>query len=46
MNTEADVLDALLGAESREEFLGDHWPGRLFVARGDMERLPAALLHQ
>jgi len=46
VNAEADVLNALLGAESRDRFLGDYWPGRLFVGRGDLERLPEALLHQ
>jgi ribosomal protein L16 Arg81 hydroxylase len=46
VNAEVDVLNALLGAESRDRFLGDYWPGRLFVGRGDLERLPEALLHQ
>jgi ribosomal protein L16 Arg81 hydroxylase len=46
MNAEPEVLKALLGAESLGEFLSDYWPGRLFVARGDLQRLPPALLHE
>ena len=46
MIAEAEVLKALMGAESLGEFLSDYWPGRLFVARGDLERLPQALLHE
>ena len=46
MNAEPEVLKALLGAESLGEFFRDYWPGRVFVARGELERLPPALLHE
>ena len=46
MNAEPEVLKALLGAESLGEFFSDYWPGRVFVARGEQERLPPALLHE
>ena len=46
MIAEPEVLKALMGAESLGEFLSDYWPGRIFVARGDLERLPEALLHE
>jgi len=45
MNAEPEVLKALLGAESLGEFFSDYWPGRLYVARGELGRLPPALLH-
>ncbi len=46
MNAEPEVLKALLGAESLGEFLSEYWPGRIYVARGELERLPQALLHE
>jgi len=46
MSTEPEILTALLGAEALEEFLGDYWPDRIFVARRDMERLPEAFLDE
>jgi len=46
MNTEAEILKALLGAEALDEFLSDYWPDRIFVAHGDKERLPEAVLDQ
>ena len=46
MTAEPEVLKGLVGAEAVDEFLRDYWPGRLFVARGDLERLPQALLHE
>ncbi len=44
MNTEPETLQALLGAEALDEFFSDYWPDRVFVAHGDKERLPEALL--
>jgi len=46
VTAEPEVLKGLVGAEALDEFLRDYWPGRLFVARGDLERLPQALLHE
>ena len=46
MNAEPEVLKALLGAEFLGEFLSEYWPGRIYVARGELERLPQALLHE
>ncbi len=43
---EPETLKALLGAESVDEFLNDYWPDRIFVAHGDKERLPEALLDE
>ena len=44
MNGRPEILSALLGADALDEFLGNRWPERSFVARGARERLPAALL--
>ncbi len=46
MNTESEILKALLGPEVLDEFLSDYWPDRVFVAHGDRARLPEALLDQ
>ncbi len=46
MNTESEILEALLGPEALDEFLSDYWPDRFFVAHGDRARLPEALLDQ
>lgn len=44
MNDQPEILKALLGADALDAFFSDHWPNRCFVARGDTERLPPALL--
>lgn len=44
MSSEPEILKALLGADALDEFLSAYWPGRIFVARGECERLPGALL--
>jgi JmjC domain len=44
MSTEPEILQVLLGAEVLDEFFDDYWPDRVFVAHGDKERLPEALL--
>ena len=46
MSTDPEILKALLGPEAVEEFFNDYWPDRIFVAHGDRERLPEALLDQ
>jgi ribosomal protein L16 Arg81 hydroxylase len=46
MNTESEILKAMLGPEALDEFLSDYWPDRIFVAHGDRARLPDALLDQ
>lgn len=45
MSAKPEILKALLGADVLDEFLRDYWPDRLFVAHGDRERLPEALLN-
>jgi hypothetical protein len=44
MSNEPEILKGLFGADAVEEFLRDYWPDRIFVAKGDKGRLPAALL--
>ena len=44
MSTEPEILKALFGADGLEEFLSNYWPDRIYVAHGDKNRLPAALL--
>ncbi len=44
MNTEPEILQAFLGAEAVDEFFSDYWPDRVFVAHGDKQRFPEALL--
>ncbi len=44
MSTEPEILKALLGADALEAFLSDYWPDRIYVASGEKNRLPAALL--
>lgn len=44
MSVEREILSALLGTEALDEFFSSHWPSRIFVAEGDRERLPEALL--
>ena len=46
MNTDSEILKALMGADVLEEFLGDYWPDRIYVAHGEKSRLPAALLDE
>ena len=46
MDAKLEILTALLGAETLDEFFGDCWPDGIFVARGDKQRLPAALLDE
>ena len=46
MNTESEILKAMLGPEALEEFSSDHWPDRIYVAHGDRARLPEGLLDQ
>ncbi len=43
MNTESEILKAMLGPEALEEFFSDYWPDRIFVAHGDRERLPVVI---
>lgn len=45
MSTQTEILSELMGADSVDAFFNDYWPNRVFVAEGDKERLPAALLH-
>jgi ribosomal protein L16 Arg81 hydroxylase len=44
MSTGPEILTALLGADALDSFFSDYWPSRVFVAEGDKDRLPAALL--
>jgi ribosomal protein L16 Arg81 hydroxylase len=44
MHAEREILSALVGAEALDEFFSAHWPSRMFVAKGDKERFPEALL--
>lgn len=46
MNTESEILKAMLGPEVLDEFLSDYWPDRIFVTHGDRARLPDPLLDQ
>lgn len=43
MNSEPEILKALLGEDALDDFLTNYWPDRIFVARGDPARLPPAL---
>lgn len=45
MSTQTEILSELMGADAVDAFFNDYWPNRVFVAEGDKERLPAALLH-
>jgi len=44
MSNQPEVLTALLGADALDRFFSHYWPSSVFVAEGDKERLPAALL--
>ncbi len=46
MDAKPEILTALLGAEALDEFFDDCWPDGTFVARGDKQRLPTALLDE
>ncbi len=46
MNTESEILKAMLGPEAFEEFFSDYWPDRIFVTHGDRARLPDPFLDQ
>lgn len=40
MNTEPEILKALLGPEALEEFFSDYWPDRIFVAHAARSLAP------
>ena len=44
MSIQPEILAALVGADAVDAFFNDYWPNRVFVAEGDKDRLPAALL--